>query len=96
MNFRKGDSGVFLHGKYWYDFELPKDGIQSLHDIDDHGRAQRQGLRREVPRCRRLLALAYPSRIPAQFPAPPDNLSVLIRRSLRLSTALEFCEARLR
>jgi hypothetical protein len=45
MNFRKGDSGVFLHGKYWYDFELPKDGIQSLHDIDDHGRAQRQGLR---------------------------------------------------
>jgi len=33
------DSGVFLRGKYWYDFEL-KDGHQHLYDIDDDGRDQ--------------------------------------------------------
>ena len=33
------DSGAFLRGKYWYDFEL-KDGHQHFYDIDDHGRDQ--------------------------------------------------------
>ncbi|KAF1053665.1 MAG: hypothetical protein GAK43_01287 [Stenotrophomonas maltophilia] len=33
------DSGLFLRGKYWYDFEL-KDGHQHLYDIDDDGRDQ--------------------------------------------------------
>jgi len=33
------DTGVFLRGKYWYDFEL-KDGHQHLYDIDDSGRDQ--------------------------------------------------------
>ncbi|MCY1341719.1 hypothetical protein D9M69_276830 [compost metagenome] len=32
-----GDSGVFLRGKYWYDFEL-KDESRPFKDIDDHGR----------------------------------------------------------
>ncbi|HDQ4563219.1 DUF1302 domain-containing protein [Pseudomonas aeruginosa] len=32
-----GESGVFLRGKYWYDFEL-KDESRPFKDIDDHGR----------------------------------------------------------
>ncbi|MGL4317615.1 MAG: DUF1302 domain-containing protein [Pseudomonas sp.] len=32
-----GESGVFLRGKYWYDFEL-KDESRLFTDIDDHGR----------------------------------------------------------
>ncbi len=32
-----GESGVFLRGKYWYDFEL-KDEHRLLYDIDDSGR----------------------------------------------------------
>jgi hypothetical protein len=32
-----GDSGLFLRGKYWYDFEL-KDESRLLYDIDDSGR----------------------------------------------------------
>lgn len=32
-----GDTGVFLRGKYWYDFEL-KDEHRLLYDIDDSGR----------------------------------------------------------
>ncbi|MBU2072785.1 MAG: DUF1302 domain-containing protein [Gammaproteobacteria bacterium] len=32
-----GDSGAFLRGKYWYDFET-KDGSQRFYDIDDSGR----------------------------------------------------------
>ncbi|WP_237034849.1 DUF1302 domain-containing protein [Aquipseudomonas alcaligenes] len=32
-----GDTGVFLRGKYWYDFEL-KDEHRLLYDIDDGGR----------------------------------------------------------
>ena len=32
-----GDTGVFLRGKYWYDFEL-KDESRPFKDIDDHGR----------------------------------------------------------
>lgn len=31
------DSGAFLRGKYWYDFET-KDGSQRFYDIDDSGR----------------------------------------------------------
>lgn len=31
------NSGVFLRGKYWYDFEL-KDGHQDYYDIQDSGR----------------------------------------------------------
>ncbi|EPL0752213.1 DUF1302 domain-containing protein [Pseudomonas aeruginosa] len=34
-----GDSGVFLRGKYWYDFEL-KDESRSLYDIRDDNRKQ--------------------------------------------------------
>lgn len=32
-----GESGLFLRGKYWYDFEL-KDESRLLYDIDDSGR----------------------------------------------------------
>lgn len=38
LELKYADSGVFLRGKYWYDFEL-KDGHQRLYDIDDSGRA---------------------------------------------------------
>lgn len=31
---KSGDTGAFLRGKYWYDFEL-KDGHQHLYDIQD-------------------------------------------------------------
>src|SRR3989344_3018725 len=37
LELKYGDSGVFLRGKYWYDFEL-KDGDQHLYDIDDDNR----------------------------------------------------------
>ncbi|WP_371318584.1 DUF1302 domain-containing protein [Pseudomonas yamanorum] len=33
------DFGVFVRGKYWYDFEL-KDEHQDFKDIDDHGRKE--------------------------------------------------------
>ncbi|MFJ3259509.1 DUF1302 domain-containing protein [Pseudomonas sp. NPDC086581] len=39
LDLRYGDSGVFMRGKYWYDFEL-KDGHQHFYDIDDAGRDQ--------------------------------------------------------
>ncbi|MFN3582277.1 MAG: DUF1302 domain-containing protein, partial [Pseudomonas sp.] len=32
-----GDSGAFIRGKYWYDFET-KDGSQRFYDISDKGR----------------------------------------------------------
>ena len=32
-----GDSGIFVRGKYWYDFEL-KDEHRPFYDIDDSGR----------------------------------------------------------
>ena len=32
-----GDSGAFIRGNYWYDFET-KDGSQRFYDIDDSGR----------------------------------------------------------
>lgn len=37
LELKYGDSGIFLRGKYWYDFEL-KDGHQHLYDIQDNGR----------------------------------------------------------
>ncbi|WP_449433186.1 DUF1302 domain-containing protein [Pseudomonas putida] len=37
LSLKYEDSGVFVRGKYWYDFEL-KDGDQHFYDIDDHGR----------------------------------------------------------
>lgn len=37
LELKWGDSGLFVRGKYWYDFEL-KDGSQHLYDIDDSGR----------------------------------------------------------
>ncbi|MBA1239394.1 DUF1302 domain-containing protein [Pseudomonas kunmingensis] len=39
LELRYGDSGVFLRGKYWYDFEL-KDESRSLYDIRDDNRKQ--------------------------------------------------------
>jgi len=38
LELRYGDSGAFLRGKYWYDFET-KDGHQRFYDIDDSGRS---------------------------------------------------------
>lgn len=37
LELKYGDSGVFVRGKYWYDFEL-KDEHRLFYDIDDHGR----------------------------------------------------------
>lgn len=37
LELRSGDSGLFLRGKYWYDFEL-KDEHRLLYDIDDSNR----------------------------------------------------------
>lgn len=37
LELRYGESGVFLRGKYWYDFEL-KDEHRLLYDIDDSNR----------------------------------------------------------
>jgi hypothetical protein len=37
LELKYGDTGVFLRGKYWYDFEL-KDEHRLLYDIDDSGR----------------------------------------------------------
>ena len=39
LELKYGDSGAFVRGKYWYDFEL-KDGHQHFYDIDDSGRDQ--------------------------------------------------------
>lgn len=39
LELKYGNSGVFVRGKYWYDFEL-KDGSQRLYDIDDSGRVR--------------------------------------------------------
>jgi hypothetical protein len=38
LELRYGDSGAFIRGKYWYDFET-KDGSQRFYDIDDSGRS---------------------------------------------------------
>ncbi|SFM60272.1 DUF1302 domain-containing protein [Halopseudomonas yangmingensis] len=37
LELKYGDSGAFLRGKYWYDFET-KDGSQRYYDISDKGR----------------------------------------------------------
>ncbi len=37
LELKYGDSGVFVRGKYWYDFEL-KDEKRLFKDIDDHNR----------------------------------------------------------
>ncbi|MBB2497106.1 DUF1302 domain-containing protein [Aquipseudomonas ullengensis] len=37
LELRYGDSGAFVRGKYWYDFEL-KDENRLFYDIDDSGR----------------------------------------------------------
>ncbi|MBM7060262.1 DUF1302 domain-containing protein [Pseudomonas sp. UL073] len=39
LELKYGDTGVFLRGKYWYDFEL-KDEHRPFKDIDDHNRKQ--------------------------------------------------------
>ncbi|MFU2325813.1 DUF1302 domain-containing protein [Pseudomonas sp. NFX98] len=37
LELKYGDSGIFVRGKYWYDFEL-KDEHRMFYDIDDSGR----------------------------------------------------------
>ena len=37
LELKYGDSGIFVRGKYWYDFEL-MDEHRPFYDIDDHGR----------------------------------------------------------
>lgn len=39
LELKYGDSGVFVRGKYWYDFEQ-EDGHQHFYDISDKGRDQ--------------------------------------------------------
>ncbi|SDO40870.1 DUF1302 domain-containing protein [Pseudomonas jinjuensis] len=39
LELKYGDSGMFLRGKYWYDFEL-KDEHRLFKDIDDSGRKE--------------------------------------------------------
>lgn len=39
LQLKYGDSGVFLRGKYWYDFQL-KDEDTEFKNIDDHGRKE--------------------------------------------------------
>jgi hypothetical protein len=39
LELKYGDSGAFVRGKYWYDFEL-KDEQRLLYDIDDSNRKQ--------------------------------------------------------
>ncbi len=39
LELKYGDSGVFLRGKYWYDFEL-KDEHRLFYDIDDSNRKE--------------------------------------------------------
>lgn len=39
LELKYGDTGVFLRGKYWYDFEL-KDENREFKDISDSGRKE--------------------------------------------------------
>lgn len=39
LELKYGETGVFLRGKYWYDFEL-KDESRLFRDIDDHNRKE--------------------------------------------------------
>lgn len=40
LELKYGDTGVFVRGKYWYDFEL-KDESRAFKDISDHNRKER-------------------------------------------------------
>lgn len=37
LELKRGNSGIFVRGNYWYDFEL-RDGSRELYDISDQGR----------------------------------------------------------
>ena len=39
LELKYGDTGVFIRGKYWYDFET-KDESRLFYDIDDHNRKE--------------------------------------------------------
>ncbi|MET1076787.1 MAG: DUF1302 domain-containing protein [Pseudomonas sp.] len=39
LEIKYGESGIFVRGKYWYDFELKDEG-REFYDIDDHNRKQ--------------------------------------------------------
>ncbi|MBB2494452.1 DUF1302 domain-containing protein [Aquipseudomonas ullengensis] len=39
LELKYGDTGIFVRGKYWYDFEL-KDESRLFKDIDDHNRKE--------------------------------------------------------
>ncbi len=39
LELKYGESGLFVRGKYWYDFEL-KDESRLVYDIDDHNRKE--------------------------------------------------------
>ena len=39
LELKYGDTGVFVRGKYWYDFELKDEG-REFKDIDDHNRKE--------------------------------------------------------
>ena len=39
LELKYGDTGVFVRGKYWYDFET-KDESRLFYDIDDHNRKE--------------------------------------------------------
>ncbi|CAD5109905.1 DUF1302 domain-containing protein [Zestomonas carbonaria] len=39
LELKYGDTGIFLRGKYWYDFEL-RDEHREFKDIDDHNRKE--------------------------------------------------------
>ncbi|ARU89515.1 DUF1302 domain-containing protein [Pseudomonas sp. M30-35] len=39
LELKYGDTGVFIRGKYWYDFET-KDESRQFYDIDDHNRKE--------------------------------------------------------
>ncbi|MBB2494713.1 DUF1302 domain-containing protein [Aquipseudomonas ullengensis] len=39
LELKYGDTGIFVRGKYWYDFEL-KDESREFKDIDDHNRKE--------------------------------------------------------
>ncbi|MGI0549944.1 DUF1302 domain-containing protein [Pseudomonas aeruginosa] len=39
LELKYGDSGVFVRGKYWYDFKLKDDDLR-FKNIDDHGREE--------------------------------------------------------
>ncbi len=59
LELKHGDTGVFVRGKYWYDFEL-KDESRPFKDIsDEQSQGRRQVLRRPDPRRLRLPQLLH-------------------------------------